>query len=159
MSTNDSLVWYLPSYFVLSIWAPLKRSNAVYCQFRILLLVFSFINAYLSCTCRNFDLFFSPILIPLFRPSWPVPTNRDTTTWMAGPLRLSLFFLHRTHSSQSNSVFNPVRMTAVMLYGMRLFFDNLMLFVSGFFKEINLHFFTFLEFIVYFYFFSSFWNK
>jgi len=126
MSTNDSLACYLPSYFVLSIWAPLKRSNADYCQFRILLLLFCFISAYLLSTCRNFDLYCSPILIPLFRTSWPVPTNRDTTSWLMGQLPLSLFLLHRTRSAQSSSVFNLVRMIALMLYGMRLFCDNLM---------------------------------
>jgi hypothetical protein len=136
MSTNDSLVCYLPSYFVLSIWAPLKRSNADYCQFCIFLLFFSFINAYSLSTCRDFDLFCSPILIPLFRTSWLVPTNRDTTTWLAGRVPLSLFLLHRTLFSQSVSVFNPVRVFAVLLYGMRLFFGNLMLFVSVcFFKK------------------------
>ena len=129
MSTNNSLVCYLPSYYVLSIWALLKGRNADYCQFRILLLFFSFINAYRLSTCRDFDLFCSPIFIPLFRTSWPVPTNRNTTTWLAGRLPLSLFLLHITLFAQSNSVFNPVRMFAVVLYGMRLIFDNFMLLV------------------------------
>jgi hypothetical protein len=136
MSTNDSLVCYLPSYFVFSIWEPLKRSNADYCQFRVLLLFFSFITACGLSTCGDFDLFCSSILLPLFRTSWPVPKNRDTTTCLAGRLPLSLFLLHRTLFARSNSVFNPVRMFAVLLCRMKLIFDKLMLFVSVcFFKK------------------------
>jgi hypothetical protein len=136
MSTNDSLVYYLLSYFVLRIWAPLQRSNADYCLFGNLLLLFSFINAYLLWTRCNFDPFF---LITRFNTvasnfvAGPDESRYDNVACGSAP-PFSAPFTQNALSSVS-SVFNPARLIAVMLCGMGLFLDNIMRFVTVFYKK------------------------